>query len=280
MISAMRARHARGEYDRIVAPGEFADSLTAHLRQVSHDKHLRIIVRGATAGNDNAQQRPPTPPRSPDGLEEVTTLAGNIGYLRFSGFADAGRVGERITTAMTQLQSTDALIVDLRDNGGGSPTSVMHLAGHLFPERLLVARIYSRPDNSTTEMWTADITRAKYLEKPVYVLTNRRTFSAAEAAAYHLQAFGRARVVGDTTGGGAHRVQAAELNQRFAMSVPFTRPTNVRTNTDWEGKGVIPDIAVNAAQALTTAQLAALRALPRTPERERAISEVSSAAKR
>jgi hypothetical protein len=275
MVAALRDRQRKGGYDRIENAVEFGDSLTSHLRAVSHDKHLRIAARGAP--RPNADQVGAVPPRrSADGLEEVKRLDGNIGYLRFSGFADVGRVGDRITSAMAELAQTDALVIDLRGNGGGSPSSVMHLAGYLFPERTLVARIYSRPDNSTTEMWTADVPGVKYLDKQVYVLTDRRTFSAGEAAAYHLQAFGRAKIVGDTTGGGAHRVVGAEVNDRFVLFVPITRPTNVKTGTDWEGVGVIPDMPVNPERALVVAQLAALRALPRTPERDRVITTLSS----
>ena len=276
MVQALRDRQRRGEYDRIDNAVELGDSLTSHLRAVSHDKHLRIVARGAS--RPNAGQAGAVPPRrSADGLEEVKRLDGNVGYLRFSGFADVGRVGSRITSAMAELASTDALIVDLRQNGGGSPTSVMHLAGYLFPERTLIARIYSRPDDSTTEMWTADVPGAKYLDKQVYILTNRQTFSAAEAAAYHLQAFGRAKVVGDTTGGGAHRVTGVDLNDRISMVVPVTRPINVRTGTDWERVGVIPDIPVDPDRALVVAQLAALKALPKTAERDRVIADLEHA---
>ena len=273
MIQALRGRQERGEYDRIESATELADSLTAHLRAVSHDKHLRIVVRGAAPPNAGQAGAAPAP-RSDDGLEEAKRLDGNIGYLRFSGFADTSRVGAHIARAMADLASTDALIVDVRQNGGGSPTSVMYLAGYLFPQKTLIARIYSRPDDSTTEMWTADVPGTKYLNKQVYVLTNRRTFSAAEAAAYHLQAFGRAKVVGDTTGGGAHRINGAQLNDRFGMAVPITRPTNARTGTDWEGRGVIPDIPVDAERALVVAQLAALKGLPPTTERARVIAEL------
>ena len=276
MTQALRERLRRGDYDRIESVVELADSLTAHLRAVSHDKHLRIVARGAPRPGAGPTGGVP-PRRSADGLEEVKRLDGNIGYLRFSGFADVTRVGSRITEAMRELVATDALIVDLRQNRGGAPSSVMHLAGYLFPERTLVARIYSRLDESTTEMWTADVPGAKYLDKQVYILTDRQTFSAGEAAAYHLQAFGRAKIVGDTTGGGAHRVMGVDINDRLSMSVPFTRPTNVRTGTDWEGVGVIPDIAVDPERALVVAQLAALRGLPKTAERERVIAELDRA---
>ena len=278
MVQALRDRQRRGEYDRITAAAEFTDSLTSHLRAVSHDKHLRVVARGGPRPNANPTGGP-QPPRSDDGLDEVRRLDGNVGYLRFSGFADAGRVGPSITRAMAELGSTDALIVDLRDNGGGSPTSVMYLAGYLFPEKTLIARIYSRPDDTTTEMWTADVPGAKYLGKDVFILTNRRTFSAAEAASYHLQAFGRARVVGDTTGGGAHRVSGVDLNDRIAMALPITRPTNVKTGTDWEGAGVIPDIVVQPERALVVAQLAALKKLPSTPDRDRVIAQLEKEAK-
>ena len=273
MIQAIRDRQKKGEYDRIESAVEFTDSLTSHLRAVSRDNHLRVIARGAQRPNAGSPAGYPAQ-RSADGLEEVKRLDGNVGYLRFSGFADVRRVGARITSAMTELASTDALIIDLRSNRGGAPSSVMHLAGYLFPERTLIARIYSRPDDTTTEMWTADIADGKYLGKQVYVLTDRRTFSAGEAAAYHLQAFGRARVVGDTTGGGAHRVVGVDINDRIAISVPVTRPTNVKTGTDWEGVGVIPDIAVAPERGLVTAQLAALRALPKSAERDRVIAEL------
>ena len=143
----------------------------------------------------------------------------------------------------------------------------MYLAGYLMKQRTLMARIYSRPDNDTTELWTEEVKGPRYLDKPVYVLTSRRTFSAAEAAAYHLKHFGRVLTVGDTTGGGAHRVSGADVGNGFVLSVPVTRPINVVTGGDWEGTGVIPDIAVPADRALISAQLAALRKLPSTPER-------------
>lgn len=280
MVRHVRDRLRAGAYDAAAGDEAFAIALTADLRAVSHDKHLRVLARSAMPGRGASPGAGPAGPGGPgggDGLSEVKTLDGNIGYLKFTGFADVSRVGAHIESAMAQLVSTDALIIDLRENGGGSPNSVMYLAGYLFPEKTLIARIYSRPDDATSEMWTADVKGKKYLGKNVYILTSRRTFSAAEAAAYHLQAFGRAKTVGDTTGGGAHRVNGVVLDDRFTIMVPMTRPTNIKTGTDWEGVGVLPDIAIDSERALVKAQLEALRTLPTTPDRARAIAALEQA---
>src|SRR5438874_370252 len=102
MIQAIRDRQRRAEYDHIESASEFADSLTAHLRAVSHDKHLRIVARGAPQRLGGPAGGVPAP-QSIDGLEDVKRLDGNIGYVRFSGFADVGRVGPHITSAMADL---------------------------------------------------------------------------------------------------------------------------------------------------------------------------------
>jgi len=129
-----------------------------------------------------------------------------------------------------------------------------------------VAKIYSRPDDTTTEMWTTEVPGPHY-EKPLYILTNRVTFSAAEAMAYHMQALGRAITVGEPSGGGAHRVAFANLGDGFVFSIAYTRPTNVVTGKDWEGSGVIPNIAAPAELASEQAQLDALKKLTNNPER-------------
>lgn len=160
---------------------------------------------------------------------------------------------------MTALADTIALIIDLRTNGGGDPGGAMYLAGFFFSKPTLVAQIYSRQTNTTIDMTTADVAGPRYLGKPVYILTSRRTFSAGEAAAYHLKHVAHAITVGEPSGGGAHRVRPVDLNERFAMSLPFTRPINVVTKGDWEGVGVTPEIPCAADEALDVARRAALK---------------------
>jgi C-terminal processing protease CtpA/Prc len=149
------------------------------------------------------------------------------------------------------------------------------LAGYLMPQRTLLARIYSRPTNDTTFMWTTPVP-GPHFAGDVYILTNRVTFSAAEAVAYHLKHLGRAKVVGEASGGGAHRISGTDLPAGFAITVPFTRPINAVTGGDWEGTGVAPDIAAASEKALDAAHLAALRALPPTDERRAAIQRLTA----
>ena len=99
----------------------------------------------------------------------------------------------------------------------------------------------------------------KFVAKDVYVLTSKRTFSAAEEFTYNLQTQKRATIVGETTGGGAHPGGPQPINDHFAVWVPSGRAANPVTKTNWEGTGVKPDIEVPADQALKTAHLAALK---------------------
>ena len=166
------------------------------------------------------------------------------------------------------------MIVDLRTNGGGDPAGAMYLAGFFFAKPTRVARIYSRQGDTTTEMSTGEVNGPRYLGKPVFILTSRRTFSAGEAAAYHLKHVAHAITVGEPSGGGAHRIRGVDLNDRFTMSLPYTRPINVVTNGDWEGTGVTPEISSTAKAALSVAHLAALRKLPPSAERDAAIRDL------
>jgi hypothetical protein len=264
LARTLRAKLADGSYDAIASAGELADALTRDLRSIAKDGHLRVVTRssfgGLLAGGG---------PRT--AIDRVERLAGNVGYLKIDGFPPAEEIGAPLDRAMTTLKDTAALVLDLRRNGGGAPDGAMYLAGFFFAAPTLVARIYSRLDESTTEMRTADVAGPRYLGKPLYVLTSRRTFSAGEAAAYHLKHVAHAITVGEPTGGGAHRVRSVDLDDRFALMLPFTRPINVVTNADWEGTGVTPELPSSAEDALTVAHLAALRGLPASPERDAAI---------
>ena len=161
MDAAIRARVQRKEYDAITDAGEFARALTAHLQEVSHDKHLRVVpTAGSRFGLDQQQQRVQAVKRN-FGFEKVERLSGNVGYLDLRGFEQGPEANETATAAMNFLANTDALIVDLRQNGGGSPMMVAWLSSYLFDKRTHLNSIYNRPSNSTREFFTEDTVPGK-----------------------------------------------------------------------------------------------------------------------
>lgn len=262
MEQALRERAQRKEYDNITDAGEFARLLTAHLQEVSKDKHLRVVLgSGSRFGAPPNQQREMAAKLN-FGFEKAERLSGNIGYLDLRGFEQATAASETATAAMNFLANTDALIIDLRQNGGGDPAMVAFLTSYLFNRRTHLNSIYSRPANSTRDFFTSeDVPGKKYGDKPVFVLTSSRTFSAAEEFSYNLKSLKRATIVGETTGGGAHPVQPRQLGKLFIITVPFARSINPITKTNWEGVGVKPDVDVAAPQALKIAHLLAIRAI-------------------
>ena len=287
MERALRARQRRGEYDRLSSARAFADSLTAHLQAVSRDRHLRVryVARGVPpeAGGDgpspeDREQAKIFGQRVNFGFERVERLAGNVGYVEIRSFGfDTADVSSVAATAFTFLGNTDALIIDVRRNGGGSPHMVAQVSSYLFgPDSVHLNSLYWRPDNRTDHFYTRSKVPGTCYgpDKPVYVLTSRNTFSGAEEFAYNLQSLKRATIVGDTTGGGAHPGGIRRVTDHFAVWVPTGRAINPITKTNWEHVGVRPDVAVASDQALRTAHLAALRGLREhatEAERQRAL---------
>jgi C-terminal processing protease CtpA/Prc len=164
---------------------------------------------------------------------------------------------------MNELNDTDALIFDLRQNMGGDLEMVALMCSYLFgSDPVHLNDMHWRVGNNfeVEEFWTQpEVDGERYGEnKPVYVLTSHDTFSGGEEFAYNLQALGRATIVGETTGGGANPAQPFELAENFMVAIPHGTPVNPATKTNWEGAGVKPDIDVPKEKALETAQDAAL----------------------
>jgi C-terminal processing protease CtpA/Prc len=244
MAEAVQQRRERGEYDTITSASTLADTLTTHLREVSHDKHLRVNYSSTVL---------------PSFQEKVERLAGNIGYLDLRGFMPPEVMGDTAAAAMSFLSNTAALIIDLRQNGGGSPEAVSLMASYLFNRPVRLNDIYDRPSNETRQFWTQPYVPGKrFVDKDVYVLTSSMTFSAAEDFTYGLKNLKRAIIVGEVTGGGAHPVGPRRLSDHFVVVVPMGRSISSITKADWEGTGVEPDIKVPATQAIHTAYLQAL----------------------
>ena len=160
---------------------------------------------------------------------------------------------------MSFVAHTDAVIFDLRENGGGDPAMVTFIASYLFDKPTHLNDLYNRKEDSTQQFWTLSYVPGERLAKqPVFVLTSKRTFSGAEEFSYNLKNQKRATVVGETTGGGAHPVDGHSVADYFTVMVPFAKAVNPISKTNWEGTGVDPDAKTSAADALSTAQKLAI----------------------
>jgi hypothetical protein len=272
----LRKRLEKDEYDEIKSAKKLADVLTEHLQAISKDKHLRVFysydpipeppkrqeAKPEREKTDERLERMREHARSINyGFEKAERLEGNVGYLDLRGFYPAEMAGETAVSAMNLLANTDALIIDVRKNGGGAPSGVALVCSYLFgSEPVHLNDLYFRPEDSTQQWWTyPHLPGKRYEGKPVYVLTSRRTFSAAEEFTYNLKCLKRATIVGETTGGGAHPGGMRRIHEHFGVFVPSGRAINPITKTNWEGTGVTPDIPAPADRALPTAHLDALR---------------------
>jgi C-terminal processing protease CtpA/Prc len=271
-MAKVRAKLDAKGYDSITTGAEFAKALTDDLNSVCKDAHLRVRYSETVLPQ---RQRPsePTPEEvkrqqewlrlANAGFEEVKRLPGNVGYLRTVFFADGSEMERQCAAAFDFLANTDAMILDLRDNGGGSPDGVRHLCSYFFSEKSVhLNDLYFREGNRTEEFWTLESVKgARYLNKPVYVIVSKRTGSGAEECTYNLLNLKRATIVGENTWGGANPGGVVRLNDHFSAFIPTGKAINPYTKTNWEGTGVTPDVKVDPKEALATAHKLILEGL-------------------
>lgn len=246
-------------------PQKLAKQIQADIYKVHRDPHLEVDYNPEFAGQNGGKIEP-----SEDEMlqsrkywkennyffKKVELLPGNIGYFPFNGFVEhIAEAKPIIASALGFLVNTDAIIIDLRENRGGEPDMVSQLESYFFKEKTRMNDLVNRSNKDTT-FYFADPAKTDglTLSMPVYILTSKNTFSAAEDFSYAMQQANRATVVGEITGGGAHPTNPFSVGQGFVVSIPFARSLNPVTNTDWEGTGVTPDFKVEATKALIKAQ--------------------------
>jgi hypothetical protein len=252
---------SEGVYDSIKKVENFTRIMTEDIQSINHDKHLRVIERrqrmNRQAGSDPLLDQYLRTLKSEGenyGFRKVEVLPGNIGYLDFRYFASPVKARDRVTAVMNYLKYTDAIIYDLRKNGGGNPEMIQLMCSYLFDKKIHLNSLYWRDGDRIVEYWThEEVEGNKMPDIPVFVLTSNYTFSGAEEFAYNLKTRKRAKIIGETSGGGANPGGMHPITENLAIFIPTGRAINPVTGTNWEGKGVEPHIKVLADSALTVA---------------------------
>lgn len=276
IASELRERAAAGRYDGASDAWSLSRALTEDLQP--HDRHFGVrwrpdasvvVAEEPDADRDaddeeehRVRRRMLSRGRAANhGVHGVSILPGNVGLLDYRGFWSGGEAHATFAAAMGVLAHTDAVIVDLRQNGGGDPDMVREACSWFFgQEPVLVNTIYYRPDNETQEFWTRPRDGGRP-EVPLWVLTSARTGSGAEEFAYDIQTQARGVLVGEVTAGAANPGDTFPLGDGFTIFVSTGTAINPITGINWETTGVTPDVEVDAGLALDRAHRDALATL-------------------
>ncbi len=268
LADALLAHDRSGEYDSL----DTGESLAARINSdIQATSRVLGIPPGVFVADVVYSARPlptgPPPPMTEDMrernramllqqnclFETVEMLPRNVGYLKLNGFADPTTCRETTGRAMASLNNSDALIVDLRDNGGGLGDTALQIAGYLFDRPTYMYD--PRPGSPVPARTASPFAGNKLIDKPVYVLTSSRTQSAAEYLVYNLKMLKRATVVGETTAGHQHSGAFLRITDHFGMGIQEAPPPdNPYPVKGWEVIGIEPDVKVPRTEALEAAR--------------------------
>ena len=264
-------------------PHQFANYLTVELRNITGDAHFMLrhdqsmfeMVQNINQNGDGLR-RPVKKPGTPDSkknyyFKKLEIFDGNVGYLKLEKIPDIREARLTVDAAMAFLSNSDAVIMDLRGNAGGIGGFIPYLISYFFPQDsiLLYTREMNAWDSVSYHYTYKDLPGKRLDDRPVYILIDAFTGSAATNMAYTLQSFDRAIIVGEKTGSGyrgAHSAGIFPLAHGITAAIPIGRVVNAKTKTNWRHEGVLPDVRSSSENALEVAHKLALNELIKTEE--------------
>ena len=286
IAEVVRSLGMSDQFARPMGSIEFAKAVNRRMQEAHPDVHLALHYSPAPlpddlkapASREILQAMELAVKRTNFGVVRLEHLAGNVGYIRIDAFHSPELAAQTVLSAMGFVANADGLIIDLRENQGGDPQMVAYFSSFLLgPAPVHLNDLESRSPKSLRQFWTIPTDpRLRFRQAPVYVLTSERTVSAGEEFAYGLQAQKRVKVVGAKTAGGAHLTSGVKVHSHFVLTVPFARAVNPKTQTNWERRGVEPDIPVAAGEALLAAHEDALLSIASReadPSRQRMLQD-------
>jgi C-terminal processing protease CtpA/Prc len=255
---------ASKEFQTVKTPEGLAKILATAIR--AYDGHFTVQFNDPTTHDSSGKDYEhwfSKLERKNSGFNKVEVLKGNVGYIDFWGFNNLNESSKaKAKAALTFVEDTDAVIFDLRKNGGGSAVMIQFISGYFLKEKTHLNSFYSRQTGQLTEFWTFDDIEGKVRPNvPLYILTSDYTFSAAEEFAYNFKNLKRATIIGESTGGGANPINVIDLGNGFRASIPISKAVNPISKTNWEGVGVQPDVVIDSETAFEFAYQMALETL-------------------
>ena len=279
LAELLRRRLAEGAYD-VDGAEELGRLVTTDLQSVNADGHLRLkyhaipVPSGQGAAALAAMRRDFD--ASLGGVPKLELLDGGPAVLTLAPMLfPLEWAAEPVGAALTVASRARALIIDLRANRGGDPETVAFVCSYLLDERTHLNTMLWREAGRREQSWSLPYVpgRRYGADKPLYILTSSHTFSAAEELAYDLQQLGRAVVVGERTGGGAHPREGWTVHPHLEATIPVGRAVNPVSGTNWEGTGILPDVPCPASEALDRARALAEKTLGEEARTEQAPAE-------
>lgn len=248
---------------------QIAEVLTQHLQQFDKHFNVQYIPRNQTSDSKGVDTTPKKEPwfnrlaRNNAGFRQVSIKKGNVGVVEFWGFAALDEfTKKKIHAAMSMVEDVDALIIDLRENGGGSGETVSWLTSYFVDGRVHLNTFYTRHTDTHSRFYSYDSVLSKALQSvPLYIVIGPDTFSAAEEFAYNLKHLERATIIGSPSKGGANPWAWFPIDGGFRLGIPTTQAINPITKSNWEGSGVQPHVLVEQEKALAHAYMMALEAI-------------------
>ncbi|MFK7888585.1 MAG: S41 family peptidase [Gammaproteobacteria bacterium] len=266
-VPAIEEKFARnmeqGLYDHVETTEDFVESVSADLADFAQDGHMSVMLARSDATPSHVLIESVDERKNNYGFQKVEILKGNVGYVKWNKFYADASAKSTVDDAFGFLGRTSALIVDLRDNIGGSPELARYILSHFYEEPTLLWRFHSRGNRDVYDHLSIAQVGSEHFKSdfPLYVLVGTETGSAAELFAYTLKHSNKATLIGAQTRGIAHAVGAVSINQYFDGRFSMASMSNPVTNKDWEKVGVIPDIVAEKDKSLMIAHDLAMETL-------------------
>ena len=268
VAAALRRKLHDGGYDEEAYAAPLAVLLTADLQAALPDLHLQVRWSDQPR-EESATSHWDDPAFLADywarealdnhGFERAERLPGNVGLIVVRGLDEPEGTAAVVDAAFAFLARCSALIIDLRRTTGGAPSGVAYFLGHLLPPGTPLVEVRDRAGTVLERTATpADRQPTLGSDVPVFALTGRRTVSACEELVYDLRAAGRATLVGASTAGAANPVDIYTIDPHVAVRVPTAAVRHCLTGGNWEGAGIVPDVACAVGDALDVAHRLAL----------------------